>query len=181
MVGINRYSTGPIASVKSDSMSGSKKFNYNVAKTLHWVAAFIIAFNLLSGWKISDFSLEQKKIIIMVHSGIGVTIFFLMLFRWWWRKAHNLYEPPRWWRRPSMLLQVIFYPLLLIQPVIGMLQAAFIDYDVLAFGFINFSAIASANESMRTFFLDLHGLTAILLILLILIHGAERSRKAFVD
>jgi cytochrome b561 len=162
-------------------MSASKQFNYTVAKTLHWVAAFIIAFNLLSGWKISDFPLEQKQIIIMVHSGIGVTILLLMLFRWWWRKSHNLYEPPGWWRRPSMLLQIVFYPLLLIQPLIGMLQAAFIDYDVLAFGFINFSAIATANESLRNFFLELHGMTAILLILLVLLHGAERSRKAFAD
>ena len=162
-------------------MSGSKKFNYTVARTLHWVAGFFIAFNLLSGWKISDFSLEQKQIIIMVHSGIGVRIFLLMLFRWWWRKAHNLYEPPGWWRRPSMLLQVIFYPLLLIQPIIGVLQAAFIDYEVLAFGFINFSAIATANESLRNSFLEFHGMTAILLIMLILLHGIERSRKAFAD
>ena len=80
-----------------------------------------------------------------------------------------------------MLLQIVFYPLLLIQPVIGMLQAAFIDYDVLAFGFINFSAIANANESLRNSFLEFHGMTAILLIMLILLHGIERSRKAFAD
>ncbi|HJP04097.1 MAG: hypothetical protein CL799_05085 [Chromatiales bacterium] len=162
-------------------MSGSKrKFYYTVAKVLHWAAAFIIAFNLLSGWRISDFP-EQKHWIIMIHSGIGVTIFFLMVFRWWWRKSHNLYAPPGWWRRPSMLLQWIFYPLLLIQPVIGMLQAAFIDYDVLAFGFINLSAIATADEGLRSLFLELHGLTALLLILLVLVHGVERSRQAFTD
>jgi cytochrome b561 len=75
----------------------------------------------------------------------------------------------------------VFYPLLLIQTVIGMLQAVFIDYDVRAFGFINFSAIAEANESLRNLFLDLHGMTAILLIVLVLIHGVDRSRKAFAD
>lgn len=163
-------------------MSGSKKkFNYNVAKTLHWIAAFIIAFNLLSGWKIGDFPLAQKQVIIMVHSGIGTTIFILMLFRWWWRKTRKLYSPPGWWRRPSMLLQVIFYPLLLIQPVIGVLQAAFIDYEVLAFGFINYSALAADNENLHSLFLQLHGLTAGLLIFLVLIHGLERSRKAFAN
>ncbi len=80
-----------------------------------------------------------------------------------------------------MLLQVIFYPLLMIQAIIGISQAAFIDYDVLAFGFINFSAIATANDGLRNLFLELHGLTAITLILLVLLHGAERSRKAFAD
>ncbi len=161
--------------------ASKRKFHYTVAKILHWVAAFIITFNLLSGWTISDFSLEQKKVLIMIHSGIGVTIFLLMLFRWWWRKSHHLYQPSGWWKRPSMLLQVIFYPLLLIQAVMGMSQAAFIDYDVLEFGFINFSAISTANEGLRNLFLELHGLTAITLILLVLLHGVERSRKAFVD
>lgn len=80
-----------------------------------------------------------------------------------------------------MLLQWIFYPLLLIQPVIGVVQAAFIDYDVLAFGFINYSAIAADNADLHRVFLNLHGLTAILLISLILIHGLERSRKAFAN
>ena len=160
-------------------MSGSRrKYYYTVAKVLHWAAAFIIAFNLLSGWRISDFP-EQKHWIIMIHSGIGVTIFFLMVFRWWWRKSHNLYEPPGWWKRPSMVLQVIFYPLLLIQPVIGVLQAAFVDYEVLAFGFINFSALADADEGLRNLFLDMHGLMAISLIVLVLVHGVERSRIAF--
>jgi len=162
-------------------MAGSKTFNYTVAKVLHWIAAFIIAFNLLSGWKIGDFPLNQKLIIIMVHSGIGTTIFLLMLFRWWWRRSHNLYTPPRWWKRPSMVLQWIFYPLLLIQAVIGVIQAAFIDYEVRAYGFINYSALADANESLHALFLELHGLTALLLIFLILAHGVERSRLAFTD
>ncbi len=163
-------------------MSGSKKaFYYTVAKSLHWVAAFIIAFNLLSGWKLGDFPLPTRQVLIMIHSGIGVTIFLLMLFRFWWRKSHNLYAPPNWWKRPSMMLQWIFYPLVTIQAIIGILQAIFIDYDVRAFGFINFSAIAEANEGLRDLFLDLHGMNAILLILLVLIHGVERSRKAFAD
>ena len=80
-----------------------------------------------------------------------------------------------------MLLQVIFYPLLLMQPIIGVLQAAFIDYEVLAFGFINYSAIATDDEGLHGMFLQFHGMTALLLILLIILHGVERSRKAFTD
>ena len=163
-------------------MSGSKrKFYYTVAKVLHWVAGFFIAFNLLSGWKIEDFPLNEKLVLIMVHSGIGTTIFGLMLFRWWWRRSHNLYTPPRWWKRPSMVLQWIFYPLVLIQVVIGVAQAAFIDYEVLAFGFIPYSSLAAANERLHGLFLELHGLTAILLIALIVIHGIERGRFALID
>jgi len=80
-----------------------------------------------------------------------------------------------------MLLQVLFYPLLLMQVIIGVLQAAFIDYEILAFGFINYSALAADNEVLHSLFLEWHGNTALLLILLIFLHGLERSRKAFVE
>ncbi len=163
-------------------MHGSeKKFYYTIAKILHWVAAFFIIFNLLSGWKIGGFPLDQKQVIIMIHSGIGITIFILMLYRWWWRKTHWLYSPPGWKKRPSMLLQWIFYPLLIIQPIIGVLLAAYIDYEVRAFGFINLSAIATDNDGMHSLFLQSHKAVAVLLILFIISHGIERSRKAFID
>jgi len=159
-------------------MAGSKKFNYLVAQILHWFAGFIIAFNLLSGWRIGDFP-EYKHILIMVHSGIGTIIFLLMLLRWWWRKKHKLYAPPRWWKRPSMVLQWIFYPLLLIQPILGVGLAAFISYKVLAFGFINYSALAADSVEMEQLMFQLHGSTAILLIILILLHGMERTKHYF--
>ena len=157
------------------------RFNYTVARVLHWVAAFVIGFNLLSAWTIKDFSVDVKQVLIMVHSGLGVTIFLMMGFRWWWRRSRNLYTPPNWYKRPSMLLQWIFYPLLVIQPIIGVVQASYIDYEVLAFGFINFSSLAADNEQMHGFWLRLHGITATLLILLVLAHGLERYRKIFTD
>jgi cytochrome b561 len=162
-------------------MASSKHSQYTIARSLHWFAAFIIAFNLLSGWKLADLPMETKTWIIMIHSGIGVTIFLLMLLRWWWRKKNNLYAPPGFWKKPTVVLMWIFYPLVLLQTILGMSQALFTDYDVRAYGFINFSALADANEGMRNLFLDLHGTTAILLIVLVLVHGAERSRKAFAD
>ncbi len=80
-----------------------------------------------------------------------------------------------------MLLQVILYPLLLIQPVIGVLQAAFIDYEVLAFGLIPYSALAADNESLHGMFLQWHGNLALLLIFLVLVHGLERTRRMLSD
>jgi|TARA_B100000315_G_scaffold202847_1_gene195671 cytochrome b561 len=161
--------------------TSSKKNHYTIAKILHWSVGFIIAWNLLSGWRIKDFEPEIQHVLIMIHSGIGTAIFLLMLFRWWWRRSHKLYAPPRWWKRPSMLLQWSFYPLIVIQPVIGVLLAAFIDYEVFAFGFINYSALAADSESLHSMFLQWHGTLALLLIFLVLIHGLERSKKLFVD
>ncbi len=163
-------------------MSGSDKtFNYTVARVLHWVAGAIIAFNLLSGWRLDSFPQDIKLVLVMIHSGAGTAIFLLMLFRWWWRRAHDLYSPPRWWTRPAMLLQWIFYPLVLMQVLIGVTHAAFIDYDVLGFGFIPFSALAADNERLHALFFQFHTITAWVLIALVLVHGGERWRLMFID
>jgi len=162
-------------------MAGSNtKLNYTIARVLHWVAGFVIGFTLLSAWAIKDFP-DIKEVTIMIHSGLGVTIFLMMLLRWWWRRSRKLYTPANWYKRPSMLLQWVFYPLLLIQPLIGVVQAAYIDYEVLAFGFIDFSALATDDEATHSLLLRLHGWMAWLLILLVIVHGGERYRKVFSD
>lgn len=161
--------------------ASNKKFNYGVAKFLHWLGVIVIGFNLLSGWRLDSFDLETKQVLMMIHSGVGTTIFLLMLFRWWWRRTHKLYVPPRWWKRPSMLVQWVFYPLLLIQAVIGVTVAAFVNYEVLGFGLIPYSSLAADSEAMQGLFLQLHAIMAWLLIALVAAHGLERWRMIFVD
>ena len=148
---------------------------------LHWLVALIVLLLLMSGWRTGDFDLEDKKVVIMIHSGLGTTVFLLMVFRWWWRSSNNLYAPAGWRKRPSMLMQWFFYPLLLLQPVLGFIQALFIDYEVLAYGFINYSAIAAENKNLSGLFHQAHMITAVLLILIFLAHVGDKSRKFFID
>ena len=80
-----------------------------------------------------------------------------------------------------MLLQWVLYPLTLLQAVIGVTLAGFIDYKVVAFGFIPYSSLAADNEALQAFFLQLHGINAWLLIVLIVAHFLERWRMIFID
>lgn len=157
----------------------SKKSQYTTAKVLHWAAGIIIIFNLLSGWRMHTFSLDIKEVLLMIHSGVGTVIFTVMLFRWWWRKKHNLYNPPRFWRRPAIVLQWLFYPLVLLQVIIGLSVASVVGYRVLAFGVIPYSELAADNEGLRDVFLQLHAITAWLLILMVLVHAIERLRLLY--
>lgn len=161
-------------------MPESKSSQYTVAKTLHWIAAVLIAFSLLAGWRLSTFELETRRVLLMVHSGVGVMILTLMLVRWWWRRKNNLYAPNGWWRRPLLLLRWVFYPLLILQPVLGLLVAVFNDYDVYAFGLLNVSALADSDEALRSLFHQAHTWLAYLLIALVVLHGGERLRKLYV-
>ena len=150
-----------------------KSTYYTVARILHWVTAYLIFFNLVSGWQHEGLSVSSRRMFAMLHSGAGTTILVLTLFRWWWRTSHALYASPGWWRKPSLLLQVSFYPLLVTEVILGVVQAAFVDYDVRAFGFISYSALAPANERLHRLFLTLHGRTAMLLLVLIAVHALE--------
>ncbi|MFZ1625172.1 MAG: cytochrome b/b6 domain-containing protein [Gammaproteobacteria bacterium] len=160
-------------------MSSTKASQYMTAKVLHWIGVVFISFNLLSGWRIATFELDVKEILISIHSGVGIVVFILMLVRWWWRKKNHLYTPPKWWKRWPMVLQWIFYPLLLIQPVLGFFVALYNDYDVKAFGFIDISALGESNPVLRALFFDLHTWLAVLLIVLVITHGADRLRGLF--
>lgn len=80
-----------------------------------------------------------------------------------------------------MLLQWILYPLVLMQVVIGVSLAAVINYEVLGFGFIPYSAIAADSERLHELFLQLHAIMAWVLIVLIVVHFIERWRLIFVD
>jgi len=65
--------------------------------------------------------------------------------------------------------------------VIGVMLAAFIDYEVLALGFIPCSSLAADSEALHATFLQLHAITARVLIALVAAHGIERWRMIFVD
>lgn len=159
----------------------TKAQSYKIAKILHWIAFVFIVFNLLSGWRLDNFERDIKIVLMMVHSSVGTTIFILMLVRWWWRKSNRLYEPPRWWKRPTMVLQWVFYPLVVTQVLIGVAQAAFADIPILGFGFIPYSSLAADNPATSKMFLTMHQWMAWLLITLTIIHGVDRGRTAFID
>ncbi len=156
-----------------------KKHYYRVAQVLHWIAFVFIVFNLLSGWRIEGFDLDVKTVLLMVHSGVGTTILILMAIRWWWRRKHKLYVPPRWWKRPTMLVQWVFYPLVIAQALIGITQAAFADFPVIAFGFIPYSSLGPDDPGLQALFLGMHKWLAILLIALVIVHAIDRGRIFF--
>ena len=159
----------------------SKRSQYTVAKLMHWTVALVVVLMLMSGWRTESFSLEDREWIMMIHSGLGTTIFFLMLYRWWWRRSHNLYTRRGWQKKPSLLIRWAFYPLLLLQPVLGFLQATRIDYQVLAFGLLDYSALAVSDQGLFDVFHTLHAGLAIVLILILLVHVGDISRRFFID
>ena len=148
---------------------------YRIARILHAAAGALIGINVLTGWQLDRFPPEQRDVLVMLHAGFGLSILALMLVRWWWRRKHALYATVDWWRRPALLLQWVFYPLVIAQTLLGFGHALFIDYDVRAFGLFNISALADPDAALHAVLFGAHSLVAGLLLVLIIAHIADRT------
>jgi cytochrome b561 len=145
------------------------------AKWLHWLIAVLVIIMLLGGQTLESLPLTERQEIIMVHSGLGTLVLLLMIFRWYWRMNHEVPGPTAVMgstqTRLSKIVHWGLYGLLIAQPVLGICQAIFIpDYEVVAFGIIDYSAIAPGNESLARVFHVLHGLNALIISALVIGH-----------
>lgn len=145
------------------------------AKWLHWLIAFIVIIMLIFGPGLEEMPLDQRQQTIMGHSGLGTLILLLMIIRWPWRLTH---EPPGptatmgpWQIRLSKIMHWTLYVLLVFQPIFGILQAMYItDYEVVAFGVIDYSSWATDDEDLARIFHIAHGLNAGIISILVAGH-----------
>jgi cytochrome b561 len=147
------------------------------AKWLHWLIGIIAIIMLIFGRTMEALPLTEREQIIMVHSGLGTLVLLLMIMRWGWRLSH---EPPgatstmgAWQIRLSKAMHWSLYGLLLLQPILGILQAMYItDYEIRAFGVIDYSGFAADNADRARLFHVLHSLNATVLSTLVIGHIA---------
>jgi cytochrome b561 len=119
--------------------------------------------------------LDTRQEMIMGHSGLGTLVLILMLIRWPWRLTHDVPGPTStmgaWQTRISKIMHWSLYVLLVLQPVFGILQAMFItEYEVVAFGAIDYSSLMADDKQMARVFHVAHGITAKLLTVLVIGH-----------
>lgn len=145
------------------------------AKWLHWLVAFLVILMLIFGPGLEDMPLDVREETIMGHAGLGTLVLLIMFVRIPWRLTH---EPPgptntmgRWQTRLAGIMHWGLYILIPLQVIFGMLQAMFItEYNVVAFGVIDYSSLAADNEELADIFHICHGLNSKLLTLLVLVH-----------
>ena len=156
------------------------------AKWLQWLVGVIAIIMLIFGSGLEDMPLDQRQQIIMGHSGLGTLVLLFMVVRWRWRVSH---EPPgptpnmgAWQTKLSKWVHWTLYVVMVLQPVFGILQAMYItDYEVVAFGLINYSGMAEDNAERAQLFHVLHGLNAGLIMLLVIGHVAASLYHHFVQ
>jgi cytochrome b561 len=164
------------------SVTTQNKYD-GVAKTLHWIVALLMLVMLTFGWTLEDMPLEEKVQTLVIHSSLGLSVFILMFIRLYWRSNHTppaLPEGmPGWQVAASKFSHHGLYFFTILQPIFGVGQSMFADYEVTPFGLL--SVHAGANESLYQIFHVLHGLNGRILVALVLLHLGAALYHHFVQ
>jgi cytochrome b561 len=165
----------------------SNNVNYGAtAKWLHWLVGVIAIVMLIAGRTLESLPLDERTQIIMVHSGLGTLVLLLMIVRLVWRRTHTPPPLPEGIGanqvRLSLWMHRALYVLFILQALFGIGQAMFLsDYEVVAFGFLNYSAMAADDAGLARVFHVLHGVNSALLSLLVLGHIGAALYHHFVQ
>lgn len=156
------------------------------AKWLHWLIGIIVIIMLIFGPGLEDMPLDQRQQTIMGHSGLGTLVLLLMVVRWSWRLSHTPPGPTPnmglWQTRLSRWMHWGLYVLLILQPVFGILQAMYItDYEVVAFGLIDYSGMTAGDADRARLLHVLHGLNASIITVLVIGHILASLHHHFVQ
>ena len=155
------------------------------AKWLHWFVGIVVIIMLIFGRTMEALPLTEREQIIMGHSGLGTLVLLFMLVRWSWKLSHDSPAPVAmgaWQTRLSKLVHWMLYVLLVVQPLLGIFQAMYLtDYNVVAFGLIDYSSLAADDAGRARIFHTLHNLNAWLLSALVIGHIAAALYHHYVQ
>jgi cytochrome b561 len=157
----------------------------SAARGFHWLIfllfiASLVYVNIAGGMEDGP----EKGQIIGIHKSIGVSIFILVVFRLGWRLGNP---------RPADLgtnelqnklahaVHWLFYIILLVQPIAGILMSQYFGYPVSWFGIFELPMMVAENKETAELFHELHEIIAIVLLLAVLIHLAAALKHHFVD
>lgn len=154
-----------------------------IAQLLHWCMAAILGYLMFFSHfeNIPDRLIQDK---IQLHSGLGLLIILLGIFRWYWRKSRpqplQVSYPASWQKTLSGFVHHAFYALFLISPLIGVVLAGFVSYDVSVFGLFEISSWLADSESKKSLINSAHGFSADLILFLLVLHVAAALYHQFI-
>ncbi len=168
---------------------------YNtVAKCLHWLIAAGILFMLWLGWSLDDFQGSEKFQMFQLHKSIGITILLLVCVRLAWRLAYRPPELPANLKQYEVVLarlgHLALYILMVVMPMTGwaMVSSSVKDIPTILFGIIpwpHLPVLPDLDDETKKYydhlFMKIHGLLALGIAGMVIIHFAAALKHHFVD
>ncbi len=109
-----------------------------------------------------------------LHKSIGVTTALLVIVRLWWRVRNPPpslpASMPGWEVTAAKISHALLYMCLIVMPLSGFAATQFTKYGVNYFGLFKIPPMGSENKLVYDLLQGIHGVTATLLIALVVIH-----------
>jgi cytochrome b561 len=157
------------------------------AIVFHWIVAILVITMIGLGVYMTDIpkGTPDRAFYFNLHKSIGVTTALLVIFRLWWRAK---YPPPLlpssmpgWEVQVSRISHALLYMCVIVMPLSGFAATQFTKYGVNYFGLFKISPMGSENKVVYDLLQGVHGVTATLLIVLVVIHVLAAFKHLLVD
>jgi cytochrome b561 len=191
---------------RSDNIFSNNRYN-TTAVVLHWLIAIAIFGMFALGWYMSDLPKEAPKQLAYdlfdwgiytwqlaeeasprtfyynLHKSLGVTILALIAIRILWRFTHK--PPPMlssyksWEKKLATGTHHLLYLLMIALPVSGVIMSAYSKYGIKWFGVPFIKGLD--NNAMREFYVEVHELIGVVILVVIALHILGALKHKFID
>lgn len=156
-------------------VEGMRRYT-RTAMAFHWLISVMVLGMICLGFWMGDIprGTPERTFYFNLHKSIGLTIAILVLFRLWWR-AKNPPPPlpasvPAWQAQASRISHALLYLCLILMPLSGFSASQFTKYGVTYFGLFKIPPLGWENKDIYELLQGVHGVTATLLCILIIVH-----------
>ena len=158
----------------------------SIAILLHWVMALLILIAWSIAIAIDDMPLSPARISwLSWHKWLGLTVFFLVIFRLLWRASHPApplaIAMPAWQEKVMKLTHIALYLLMLTIPLVGWLMSSAKGYTVNYFGLFELPDLVDKDKPLGHLLKEIHELLANGLITLVGLHVLAALKHQFID
>lgn len=170
-----------------DKLINSRDHYGTVAVALHWLMAILIMFMLLLGLYMADLpdlGFNNYKItLILIHKEIGVLVLMLVILRLVWRWLNK--QPalpsnvPLWQSVLAKTIYFLFYCLMFAMPITGWLMSSAAGLPLSFLGVLHLPMLLSENQFVTKQLIEIHKITAFVLLGLLLLHIVAALRHHF--
>ncbi len=158
-----------------------------VSLVFHWGLALLVLTQvlLITASEANEGQPSSREFIVL-HKEIGLTILVLTLARIGWRLANPALPlppgTPGWQKIAARATHVLFYVLLIGMPLGGWAASSAAGRDIAWFGLFNWPLLPlPQSRELAGTFMDLHGLAAKALYVLLALHVGAALKHHFLD
>ncbi|MBI3526493.1 MAG: cytochrome b [Betaproteobacteria bacterium] len=166
--------------------SGVSRYT-TTAIVFHWVVAILVLAMLGLGLYMTGVpkGSPDRAFYFNLHKSIGVTTALLVIVRLWWRAKNPPpslpSSMPGWEVQASKISHALLYMCVILMPLSGFAATQFTKYGVNYFGLFKIPPMGSQNKVVYDLLQGIHGVTAALLIVLVIIHVLAVFKHLLID